>query len=245
MLVYGDNILCIHKDTDSVLKVLNKYFPLKPDSVGTPDIYLGAKLKIMQHESSIWAWVISPSKYVREAVWNCKGYVSEHLPPQYLLPKLAPNPFLTKYEHVIDISPKLDPNLASYSQSLIGIMHWMVELGCIDIATEASLLLLHSALLCEGQMGAALHIMAYLVLHHNSHLCMDLTYPDIDNDQFPIMDWKEFYGNITEPIPPHAPQHLDKPVDVRMFEEGNHAGDKQSQSSMHPLLTGIQNDRLQ
>ncbi len=47
MLVYVDYILCIHNDPDSVLKVLNKYFPLKPDSVGAPDIYLGAKLKVM------------------------------------------------------------------------------------------------------------------------------------------------------------------------------------------------------
>ncbi len=28
MLVYVDDILCIHEDPDSVLKVLNKYFPL-------------------------------------------------------------------------------------------------------------------------------------------------------------------------------------------------------------------------
>ncbi len=31
------------------------------------------------------------------------------------------------------------------------------------------------------------------------------TYPNIDNDQFPVMDWKEFYGNVNEPIPPNAP----------------------------------------
>ncbi len=33
MLVYVDDILCIHEDPDSVLKVLNKYFPLKPDAM--------------------------------------------------------------------------------------------------------------------------------------------------------------------------------------------------------------------
>ncbi len=80
MLVYVDDILCIHKDPDNVLKVLNKYFPLKPDSVGTPDIYLGAKLKLMQLDNGVWEWGISPSKYVREMVKNCKDYVSEHLP---------------------------------------------------------------------------------------------------------------------------------------------------------------------
>ncbi len=48
MQVYVDNILRIHEDPHSVLKVLNKYFPLEPDSVGVPDIYLSAKLKLMQ-----------------------------------------------------------------------------------------------------------------------------------------------------------------------------------------------------
>ncbi len=107
MLVYVYDILCIHDDPDSVLKVLNKYFPLKPDSVVAPDIYLGAKLKLMQLENGVWAWGISLSKHVQETVKNCKDYVSEHLPPQYRLPKLAPNPFPTKYEPGIDVSPEL------------------------------------------------------------------------------------------------------------------------------------------
>ncbi len=37
MLVYVNDILCILKDPDSVLRVLNKYFPLKPNSVGALD----------------------------------------------------------------------------------------------------------------------------------------------------------------------------------------------------------------
>ncbi len=139
---------------------------------------------------------------------------------------MAPNPFPTKYEPGIDISPELDPDLASYFQSLIGIMRWMVELGCKDIATEVSLLSSHSILPHEDHMDASLNIMAYLGLHHNSHLCMDPTYPDIDNDQFPVMDWKELNGNVTESIPLKAPKHLDKPVDVHMFVDSNHAVDK-------------------
>ncbi len=130
--------------------------------MGTPDIYLGAKLKLMQLKNGVWACGISLSKYVQEAVKNCKYYVSKHLSPQYRLPKLAPNPLPTKYETVIDVSPELDPDLASYFQSLIGIRRWMVDLGCIDIATEVSLLSAHSALPREGHMDAALHIMAYL-----------------------------------------------------------------------------------
>ncbi len=44
VLGYMDNILCVHEDPDSVLKVVNKHFSLKPDSVRTHIINLGAKL---------------------------------------------------------------------------------------------------------------------------------------------------------------------------------------------------------
>ncbi len=45
ILCYVDDILCIRHDPMSVMNEINKYLPLKPSSVGDPDIYLGAKLK--------------------------------------------------------------------------------------------------------------------------------------------------------------------------------------------------------
>jgi hypothetical protein len=42
ILCYVDDILCIHHDALSVLTKIDKYLPLKPTSVGNPDIYLGA-----------------------------------------------------------------------------------------------------------------------------------------------------------------------------------------------------------
>ena len=47
ILCYVDDILCIHHDAMSVLSKINEYLPLKPDSIGDPDIYLGAKLQQM------------------------------------------------------------------------------------------------------------------------------------------------------------------------------------------------------
>ncbi len=81
----------------------------------------------MQLENGVWAWGISPLKYVREAIKNCNDYLSKHSPPQNGLPKLALNPFPAKYEPLIDVSPEFDPDLASYFQSLIGIVYRMVE----------------------------------------------------------------------------------------------------------------------
>ncbi len=48
ILIYVDDILCIHDDTDSILIQIDKYFLLKPDTVDEPNVYLVAMLKLMQ-----------------------------------------------------------------------------------------------------------------------------------------------------------------------------------------------------
>ena len=55
ILCYVDGILCIHNDPDDVLNKLNMNVPLKPGSVVSPSMYLGAKHKCMQLDNSIWA----------------------------------------------------------------------------------------------------------------------------------------------------------------------------------------------
>lgn len=47
---------------------MDKYFKLKPDSLGDPDVYLGAELWEMQMKNGVWAWALSLTKYVHQAV---------------------------------------------------------------------------------------------------------------------------------------------------------------------------------
>jgi len=56
------------------------------------------------------------------------------------LPKKAEAPFKTGYRPEIDVSRELVGDEASYCQSLIGILRWIVELGQIDICLEVSLM---------------------------------------------------------------------------------------------------------
>jgi hypothetical protein len=77
ILCFVDDILCVHHDPMSVLNLINVYMPLKPSSVGDPDIYLGAKLKLTQLDNGIWAWGLSPSKYVAQAVKNCVKHLTD------------------------------------------------------------------------------------------------------------------------------------------------------------------------
>jgi hypothetical protein len=86
ILCYVDNILCIHHDPMSVMGEINKYLPLKPSSVGDPDIYLGAKLKETRLPNGVMAWGLNPSKYVIQAVKNCQLHLTEKLARKYSIP---------------------------------------------------------------------------------------------------------------------------------------------------------------
>ena len=81
-------------------------------------------------------------------------------------------------------------------------------------------------------MEAALHIMSYLKVKHNSRLVLDPSYPDIDISEFEMdRDWVNFYGEVEEAIPHNAPKPRGKGVDLRMFVDSDHAGNKATRRS--------------
>ncbi len=168
ILCYVDNKLCMHHDPMSVMGEINKYLPLKPSSVGDPDFYLGAKLKETRLPNGVIVWGLSPSKYVIQAVKNCQMHLTEKLAGKYSIPARADNPFPVDYDPSTDLSDLLNPDCSSFYQHLIGVMRWMVELGCIDIATEVYMLSSFLACPRKGHPENALHVMGYLRLKHNS-----------------------------------------------------------------------------
>jgi hypothetical protein len=171
---------------------------------------------------------MNPSKYVNQAVKNCQTHLTVKLNDKYKIPTRADNPFPTNYCPDTDTTEPLDPECLSFYQHLIGIMHWMVELGCVDIATVVSMLSSYLAYPREDHLKAANHVMGYLQLKHNSQLIFDPTYPDIDLDSFPSYDWTEFYGDVTEAIPTNMPKPLGKEVDIQMMVDNDHTGGKQT-----------------
>ena len=84
-------------------------------------------------------------KYDHEAVRNCAVNLVANDGGRYRLPKRTDNPF-----NLEDISPELDPDAASYFQTIIGILKWMTELGRTKIITKVSLLSSHVILPQEG-----------------------------------------------------------------------------------------------
>lgn len=230
VLLYVDDCLAIDHDATGALKELDYYFKMKPGSIGDPDIYLGAKIRKVQLDNGVYAWGMSPSKYVQEAVRNAEVYLGKNFGGRKL-PKRATAPWPRDYFAETDTTPELDAKSASYYQSQIGILHWIVELGRVDIITEVSLLASCMALPREGHLEAVFHVFGYLKNRHNSRMVFDPTYPRIDKSNFMEHDWKSFYGDVKEPIPVDMPKPRGKEVDIRLYVDSDHAGDKRSRRS--------------
>ena len=103
-----------------------------------------------------------------------------------------------------------------------------MELGRIEIMTKASLLSSHSAIPQEGHLGAVCRISGYLKDKHNSSMIFDPTYPLIDQADFKVFDWKEFYGGAMETITPNASKPMGKEFDLSLFCDSDHAGDSKT-----------------
>jgi hypothetical protein len=92
ILIYVDDILCVHHDHGSPLAKLDEYFKMKEGSIQVPTFYLGAKLKKTVLPNGVVVWGMSSSKYVQSAVQNVKEYLAA-LPGDQILVKKESGPF--------------------------------------------------------------------------------------------------------------------------------------------------------
>ena len=105
----------------------------------------------------------------------------------------------------------------------MGVLHWCVELGRIDLAFAAGQMAQYQALPREGHLMALGQIFAYLKKHIRSRIIMDPTQPDFSDKPFLKVDWSEFYAGAEEAIPPNAPEARGLPVTLNLFVDASHA----------------------
>jgi hypothetical protein len=76
VLIYVDDILTISHDAMAhQLNKIDLYFKMKKGSIGDPDIYLGSRLRKVVLPNGVESWLMSPTKYVAEAVKNVERYL--------------------------------------------------------------------------------------------------------------------------------------------------------------------------
>ena len=134
------------------------------------------------------------------------------------------------------MSPFLDATQANYYQELIGILHWAVELGRIDIHVQVAMLSSYTVQPCIGHLDAVFHIFAYLKAHDHSKIIFDPSLPNIDERRFVKYSWADFYKGAREAIPPNMPEPCGKEVEIHGFVDANHAGDRVTRRSQTGIL---------
>ena len=79
-----------------------------------------------------------------------------------------------------------------------------------------------------GELDEVVNVMAHVGERYDSRLVYDPLNPGMDHNIFKECDWSEFYGDAKEAIPVNVTKPQDKEVDIEMFVDGDHAGDKES-----------------
>ena len=100
-MCYVDDILCIHHNADAMLEWLCKSFSHKL-GFGNPDMYLDARLGKTRLHNGVWAWAMSPNKYVCDAVKNSAVHLLTKYGGKYKMPKKVENPFKMGYDTKLD-----------------------------------------------------------------------------------------------------------------------------------------------
>ena len=168
-------------------------------------------------------WTMSSQKYVKAAI----DIVEEVLvKTNQRLPTRCGTPLKSGYQPEIGTSPELKQDGLQRYQELIGMLHWEVELGRVDVLLETVLMSTHLALPRRGHLDQLYHIFGYLKAHPKCKLFFDPQHPKVDEWAFKAYDWYDFYWDAKERLPCNMPPPWGRLVSTHCFVNSNHAGDK-------------------
>ena len=242
VLLYVDDVLVISENAERVIRdEIGRHWEFKESSIEKPSIYLGGKCREVELDNGTKCWAFGSSQYVQEAVKNVEEWLKKR---SRSLPRKAEAPFKAGYRPELDVSQELGPDEASYYQSLIGILRWIVELGRVDINLEVSMMSSHLALPREGHLECLYHMFAYLGKYHNAEMVYDPTEPEIPTGSFAKQDWTfstMSEEDRTEVLPPNMPKPRGKGFVIRCYVDADHAGDSVTRKSRTGFIVYLNN----
>ena len=132
-------------------------------------------------------------------------------------------------------------------QNLIGILRWLCELGRVDILYETSILSQYLAQPRMGHVLQAVNMFGYLERHNRTWLVLDPTRFDVrwqplSNEESPIRRaelMKQLYPDAENLIPPGMPAPRGNAVDINVFVDADHAGNKVTRRSHTGIIVYV------
>ena len=142
----------------------------------------------------------------------------------------------TTYHSSEDVTKEINEEGLQVYQELIGILHWAVDIGRVDIILEVSLLSSQVALPRVEHLQAVYRVFGSFKQVPNSRLYFDPRKPMISDYRFQKFDWEYFYPDACKPIPLNMPIPRGKSVSTHYFVDAKHSGDKTTRRSMTGIL---------
>ena len=230
----------VSDNAESILRnEIGRYFELKEASIGPPKMYLGAGIRKVKLDNGMEAWAASSSQYIQAAVRNVEEYIEKSHHKRWRIPNKVDTPMRSTYRPKLDVSEELSSSNASYYQSLIGILRWIVELGRVDVCLEVSMMSSHLALPRKGHMEQVMQIFGYLRKYHNAELVFDPSDPTINEQDFERRDWasSEFrHVEGREDLPPNMLEPSGLGFTIVAKVDADHASDTVTRRSRTGIL---------
>ena len=88
----------------------------------------------------------------------------------------------------------------------------------------------------QGHLEAVYTLYGYLKAHHKSTMVFDDGYLNWKDSNFADHDWTDFYHDAIEDIPSNAPAPRGMPVQINVFVDADHAGNKVTRRSQTGIL---------
>ena len=143
------------------------------------------------------------------------------------------------YRPELDVSEELSSSDASYYESLIGILWWIVEMGHVDVCLEVSMMSSHLALPRKGHMDQVMHIFVCLRKYHNAELVFDPSDHTINEQDFERRDWASSeLGHVEdkEDLPPNMPEPRGLGFTIVAKVDADHVSDTVTRRSRTGIL---------
>ena len=245
ILVYVDDILILSEDPKVYMESLSKRYYIKESSIGTPDLYLGTRYKLVTGRLGNPVWSSSTDMYVTEAtsiVFERMEAMGLRLTKKY---KSLEHPFSNvAYQPELDVSASCSPEEYQFYQQIVGIARWMIEIGRIGIAFEVSLMLRYLASPRVGHLTQMLHMFHYLNCNQGLDLVYDSTKINICESTILLQqradhkakELQALYPDAVDYIPPNMPEALGKSVQINAFVDADLAGESTTRRSQTGIL---------
>ena len=226
VLVYSDDLIMIGIKPEEIAAQISQIYKFKNDKWEEPAQYLGANVGKMRMPNDLDCWFMGSEEYCKTAIQNIEAWLQKR---EQRLPTKTACAFPSKWKPELDVTPELVDEDANYYQQQIGVLRWLVELGRIDIITEVSMLVAHSACPRQGHLAAVVHLFAYLKGNPRSKTVFDPT--PIQHAVEKEHDWSDFYPDYEEVKPPDMPEPRGNPLQMTCWVDSDHCGDVVSRRS--------------